>query len=283
MPHTTLVSTDLLAAHLSDSDWIVVDCRYNLKDEGWGRAEYERAHIPGAAFADLLHDLSSPPAPGTGRHPLPDPAQFVARASAWGIAAGKQVVAYDHAGGAWAARLWWLLRHYGHSAVALLDGGFPKWQAENRPVRSGVETRAPAQFTGQPRAGDEASVAEVARLGRDPAHRLIDARAAARYRGEQEPIDFAAGHIPGAANRFHELNLAPDGTFLPAEELKAQFAALLGTVPPENAVVYCGSGVTSIHHLVAMEHAGLPGARLYVGSWSEWIQDAGRERAVGEE
>jgi thiosulfate/3-mercaptopyruvate sulfurtransferase len=174
-----------------------------------------------------------------------------------------------------------MLRYYGHRAVALLDGGFPKWLREGRPTRSGVESRGPARFEGQPRAGEAADAAEVERIRRDPEYKLIDARAAVRYRGEQEPFDSEAGRIPGAVNRFHELNLAPDGTLLPAEALKAQFEALLGDVPPGQAVVYCGSGVTSAHHLVAMEHAGLPGARLYVGSWSEWIRDEKRERAKG--
>jgi thiosulfate/3-mercaptopyruvate sulfurtransferase len=279
MAYTTLVSTELLAAHLDDPAWVVMDCRYNLMDEGWGRAEYEQAHIPGAVFADLLDDLSSPPGPGTGRHPLPAPEQFIARASGWGIGPGTQVVVYDMAGGAFAARLWWMLRYFGHTAVALLDGGFPKWQREGRPARSGVERRPPARFEGRPQPALEADAAEVDRIRRDPAYKVVDARAPARYRGEQEPIDPVAGHIPGAVNRFHELNLAPDGAFLPAEELRAQYAALLGGVPPENAVVYCGSGVTSCHLLVALEHAGLPGGRLYVGSWSEWIRDERRERS----
>ena len=281
MPYTTLVSTDLLAEHLDDPDWVVVDCRYDLKVLDWGFAEYQRAHVPGAVFADLLKDLSSPPSPDTGRHPLPAPEQFVARASSWGIASGKQVIVYDHTVGAFAARLWWTLRYYGHMAVALLDGGFPKWLREGRPSRSGVESRVPARFEGQPHAAEAVEAAEVERIRLDPGHRLVDARTATRYRGEQEPLDPVAGHIPGAVNRFHEANVGPDGTFPPPEVLKEQFAALPGGAPPEQAVVYCGSGVTSAHHLVAMERAGLPGARLYVGSWSEWIRDEKRERAKG--
>ena len=282
MDYTTLVSTDLLAGHLDDPAWVVVDCRFELKDPEWGLAEYQKAHIPGAVYAHLDRDLAGPVTPATGRHPLPDPEAFSARLSSWGIDGSKQVVAYDTAGGAYAARLWWMLRYFGHTAVALLDGGFPKWTREGRPTRAGVETRPPVRFDGAPRSGAVADAQEVDRTRLDPAYRLIDARSAVRFRGEQEPIDPVAGHIPGAINRFHGENLGPDGAFLPSDELKQQFEALLGDVPPERAVVYCGSGVTSAHHLVAMEHAGMKGARLYVGSWSEWIRDARRARGSGD-
>lgn len=281
MTYTTLVPTDTLSAHLDDPQWVIVDCRFELKDPDWGPAEYQKAHIPGAVYAHLDHDLAGPVTHATGRHPLPDPEQFKIRLSSWGIDDGKQVVVCDTAGGAYAARLWWMLRRFGHTAVAVLDGGFPKWTREGRPTRAGVETRAPAQFEGTPRVGWVAAAQEVDLIRLDPAYRLIDARTPVRFRGEQEPIDPISGRIPGAVNRFHGENLAPDGTFLPPDELRAQFEALLGGVPPERAVVYCGSGVTSAHHLVAMEHAGLKGARLYVGSWSEWIRDERRARAVG--
>ncbi|MBI3763372.1 MAG: sulfurtransferase [Chloroflexi bacterium] len=281
MNYTTLVSTSLLASHLDDPVWIIVDCRFELKEPEWGFAEYQKAHIPGAAYASLDRDLAGPITPTSGRHPLPDPEQFKARLSNWGIDSSKQVVIYDTAGGAFAARLWWMLRYFDHDAVAVLDGGFPKWMREGRPTRAGIESRAPARFEGEAHPEWIAVTEEVDRIRIDPAYRLIDARTAIRYRGEQEPIDPIAGRIPGAANRFHGDNLTPEGTFLTPDELKAQFEALLGGVRPENAVVYCGSGVTSAHHLVAMEHAGLKGARLYLGSWSEWIRDERRARAKG--
>lgn len=282
MIHTTLISTDTLSAHLADLHWAVVDCRFDLAAPEWGAAAYRQAHIPGAVYAHLDRDLSGPITPTTGRHPLPASATFQARLSGWGIGKHTQVVVYDTEAGAYAARLWWLLRYYGHFAVAVLDGGFPKWQREGRPTRAGVEMRPPSHFVGRPNDGMYVGAEEVDRLRLDPRHRLIDARSAVRFRGEQEPIDPVAGHIPGAVNRFHGENLRPDGTFLPKEQLKAEFERLLAGAPPERAVVYCGSGVTSCHHLLAMEHAGLSGARLYVGSWSEWIRDERRPRAAGE-
>lgn len=282
MNDSTLVSTEMLVAHLEDPSWAVVDCRFELKEPEWGFAEYQKAHIPGAVYASLDRDLAGPITPTTGRHSLPAPDQFKARLSSWGIDATTQAVVYDAAGGAFAARLWWMLKYFGHSAVAVLDGGFPKWTREGRPTRAGIESHASAHFEGEPRPEWVAVTEEVDRIRIDPAYRVIDARTAIRYRGEQEPMDPIAGRIPGAVNRFHGENLAPDGTFLPPGELKAQFEALLGDVPPQRAVAYCGSGVTSAHHLVAMEHAGLKGARLYVGSWSEWIRDENRPKAKGE-
>jgi thiosulfate/3-mercaptopyruvate sulfurtransferase len=273
---TSIVATDIAAAHLDDPAWAFIDCRFDLLQPEWGRQEYAMAHLPGAVYADLNRDLSGPVTPQTGRHPLPEPAAIIARFSSWGISPATQVVVYDAAGGSFAARLWWLLRYYGHTAVAVLDGSFQKWQREGRPLRSGVEARQAAQFVGQPDPGMWVSTAEVDALRQDPANRLVDARASARFQGEQEFIDPVSGHIPGAVNRFHGENLGPDGTFQPADRLKAAFIALLGGVPAANAIVYCGSGVTSCHHLVAMEYAGLSGTRLYPGSWSEWIRDPAR-------
>jgi thiosulfate/3-mercaptopyruvate sulfurtransferase len=201
-----------------------------------------------------------------------------AQLSTWGINSNTQVVVYDHLGGAYASRLWWLLRFLGHNAAAILDGGLPAWQQAGYPLASGAESRPQASFRPEPNWDMLVTSADVERLRIDPAYRLIDARAAERFRGDSEPIDPVAGHIPGAVNRFHGENLSSDGSFLSAGELRRQFNDLLGSLPPANAVVYCGSGVTSCHHLVAMEHAGLPGARLYLGSWSEWITD--RKRPV---
>ncbi|NLG99411.1 MAG: sulfurtransferase [Chloroflexi bacterium] len=276
---STIISTEDLEKRLTDPDWVIVDCRFDLSNPDWGFAEYQKSHIPGAVYAHLDRDLSGPAGKETGRHPLPDLELFASRLGSWGIGAGKQVVVYDTNGGAYAARLWWMLRFLGHPAAAVLDGGFPKWQQEGRPVRAGVEQRAPAQFSPQPDWGMVVTADEVEQIRRSPDHRLIDARAPERFRGEVEPIDPVAGHIPGAVNRFHGSNLSPDGALLPAGTLRSQFMDLLGGVPPQNAVVYCGSGVTSCHHLLAMEIAGLPGARLYAGSWSEWITDRTRPTA----
>jgi thiosulfate/3-mercaptopyruvate sulfurtransferase len=273
---TTLVSTAELADHLRNPDWAVVDCRFDLARPDWGFTEYQSAHIPGSVYAHLDHHLSGPVTPFTGRHPLPDPEIMARRLSAWGIDARTQVVVYDTVGGAFAVRLWWLLRYMGHSGAAVLDGGFGKWQRENRPVAGGVQKRKPARFIPRPDPTMMVETGDVAQLRQDVEYRLIDARAFERYRGDHEPIDPIAGHIPGAINRFHGLNLTPDGTFLPPEILRQQFETLLDGAAPENTIVYCGSGVTSIHHILAMELAGLPGARLYPGSWSEWIRDPTR-------
>jgi thiosulfate/3-mercaptopyruvate sulfurtransferase len=275
-PYQTIVSTEIASAHIDDPDWAFIDCRFDLLKPDWGLAEYRSAHVAGAVYADLNQDLSSPVTPQTGRHPLPESSAIVNRFSSWGIGPRTQVVMYDAAGGTFAARLWWLLKYYGHIRAAVLDGSMGKWLSENRPMRSGVESRPSVQFEGSPNPGMWVSTAEVETLRRDPSFMLIDARASARFHGEQEFIDPIAGHIPGAVNRFTAANLTKDGIFLPPDRLKAEFTTLLGSLPPANAIFYCGSGVTSCHHLLAMEHAGLPGARLYPGSWSEWIRDPNR-------
>ena len=273
---TTLISTSELQPHLTDENWAIVDCRFDLARPEWGFGEYQKSHIPGAIYAHIDKDLAGPVTPVSGRHPLPDIDAFVRRLEAWGIGDETQVVAYDTSGGSFAVRLWWLLRWLGHPAVAVLDGGFPKWEAEGRPTTVGIETRPPAEFHPSPDWSIIATADEVDRIRQDPDYLLIDARAPERYRGEVEPIDPVAGHIPGAINRFYGLNLGPDGTFLPPEALRRQFQQLIGSIPPDHVVVYCGSGVTSIHHLLALELAGLPGPRLYAGSWSEWIRDPKR-------
>ncbi len=273
---STLISTNDLSTHLSDPNWVIIDCRFDLAKPEWGFEGYRESHISGAGYAHLDRDLAGPVRPQTGRHPLPEVEAMAARLGSWGIVADTQVVVYDTAGGAFAVRLWWLLRFLGHKQVAVLDGGFQKWQREGRPVASGVETRAPVRFIPHPDWNMLADAEEVERIRLHTGYRLVDARAPERFRGEREPIDPVAGHIPGAVNRFHGLNLSPEGVFLPPDTLREQFQALVGSTPPENVIVYCGSGVTSIHHILAMELAGLPGARLYVGSWSEWIRDRKR-------
>lgn len=274
--YSTLISTSDLQPHLTDEDWAIVDCRFDLAKPDWGQVSYQDSHIPGAVYAHMDRDLAGAVTSESGRHPLPDINTFSQRLGDWGIGNDTQIIAYDTTGGSFAVRLWWLLRLAGHQAVAILDGGFPKWQKEGRPTASGIETRPPAKFEPHPDLSRVVDAAEVERIRQNPDYCLIDARAPERYRGEQEPIDPVAGHIPGAVNRFHALNLTPDGTLLPAETLRTQFQSLIGDVPPDRVVVYCGSGITSIHHLLAMEIAGLPGARLYAGSWSHWIRDRKR-------
>ncbi|MDX1545805.1 MAG: sulfurtransferase [Rhodothermales bacterium] len=277
MPHTTLVSPETLRPYLADPDWAVVDCRFALGDPDRGRHAYREAHLPGAVYAHLDADLSGPIVPGTtGRHPLPDPATLAATLGGWGIGPGVQVVAYDDAGGAFAARLWWMLHWLGHPPAAVLDGGFPAWKRAGYPVRAGEEQRPARVFTPRPDPRRVADADAVDALRTDASCRLLDARAAERYRGAHEPIDPVAGHIPGAVNAPWAANLDDDGRFLPPKQLRRRFEKLLGGVPPARAAVYCGSGVTAAHDLLAMAHAGLGGARLYPGSWSHWITDPAR-------
>ncbi len=282
--HTLITAADLLP-HLADPDWAVVDCRYALADAEWGRREYAAGHIPGAVYADLHGDLAGPVVAGqSGRHPLPAVAALAARLGAWGIDAQVQVVAYDAAGGALAAaRLWWLLRWLGHPAVAVLDGGWQGWQAGGYPTVAGLETRTARRFTPQAPAARVADSATVQAALGDPSVRLLDARAADRYRGENETIDPVAGHILTAQSLPYAGNLDADGYFLPPATLRARFAAALGDVPAADAIYYCGSGVTAAHNLLAAAHAGLDEGRLYAGSWSEWITDPQRPHATSSE
>jgi thiosulfate/3-mercaptopyruvate sulfurtransferase len=277
--YATLISTETFGQHLNDPEWAVVDCRFYLADPGRGRREYLLAHIPGAIYAHLDEDLSGPVRRGvTGRHPLPGVDQAAGTFGGLGIGPGVQVVAYDDAGGALAAaRLWWLLRWLGHPAVAVLDGGWTAWQAEGRPVKTGEEKRQRREFVPRPRPELVVEAAEVEMRRRDPAFRLFDVRLPERYRGDKEPIDPVAGHIPGALNLPYVENLGPDGKFRSKDALRSMYRAALGELPAERAIFYCGSGATAAHNLLAMLHAGLGEARLYAGSWSEWITDPGRQ------
>lgn len=277
--HSTIVSTDLLAAHLDD--WTIVDCRFDLQNEPWGRDQYRLAHIPGAVYASLNADLSGTPSGSNGRHPLPSIDALAAVFGRLGIDRSSQVIAYDQDAGPYASRLWWMLRYLGHDACAVLDGGWAKWRREGRPSRSGDEVRRPATFRAAPRERSRVAIAEVVSRSADGGALLIDARAPERFEGRLETIDRAAGHIPGAANHFFKQNLAADGTMLPPETLRANFERLLSGREPGDAVMYCGSGVTACQNLLAMEHAGLPGTRLYVGSWSEWSSDPSRPIETG--
>jgi thiosulfate/3-mercaptopyruvate sulfurtransferase len=281
--HQTIVSSDELAPHLDDPTWTIVDCRYDLNDDRWGEEQYRAAHIPRAVYASLGHDLSGPKDGRNGRHPLPGHDVMATTFGLWGIGPDVQVVAYDQDAGMYASRLWWMLRYMSHDAVAVLDGGLARWVHEGYSTRADREQWQPATFTGEPRQDWRVDVNQVlADLG-NPSRMLVDARAEGRYRGESEAIDNVAGHIPGARNYFFQRNLTEDKTFRKPEELRQQWQSLLGSRPPGEVVMYCGSGVTACHNLLAMEYAGLEGARLFPGSWSEWSSDPARPIGTGSE
>ena len=274
--HTTLISTDFLARHLDASSWLIADCRYSLKDETWGHAQYARGHIPGAVFVSLAHDLAAEGNGINGRHPLPLPDVMAATFGRLGIGDQTQVIAYDQDAGAFASRLWWMLRYMGHEAVAVLDGGFAKWTREGRITRTGVEKRPAAVFTPRVQSRMRLTVDEVSEHLGDDTMLLVDARSPERFAGQPDPLDNVFGHIPGARNRYYRDNISPEGTLRPPAELRQAFARVLEDRPPEDVVTYCGSGVTACHNLLAMEHAGLRGGRLFAGSWSEWEADPDR-------
>lgn len=273
MLYETLISAAELSRHIDNPQWVVIDCRFSLDNTDRGRQDYLQAHIPGAVYAHLNEDLSGQNIPGkTGRHPLPDQENFARTLSQWGIGDGVQVVAYDDKGGAMAAaRLWWMAQWMGHRAVAVLNGGWQQWKNMAYPTASGLETRKSWVFTPHVRNDVLFSSADVLKIVRNPGYRILDARGADRYRGENETIDPVAGHIPGAISAPFSGNLDAAGLFLSPKDLKARVAPLLGNVPPERTVFYCGSGVTAAHNLLALKHAGLGDARFYAGSWSEWI------------
>jgi thiosulfate/3-mercaptopyruvate sulfurtransferase len=275
MTFTTLISAEELATHLDERSWRIFDCRHDLMRPEAGEQAYRTAHIPNAQFLHVDRDLSGPLTGRNGRHPLPDPSVFAAILARAGVSNESQVVAYDDAGGAYAARLWWLLRWLGHTKVAVLDGGIAAWAAAGLPLTDRDPPVAPAAFAWQ-LAAPTIDASEALREDL----LLIDARAPARHRGEQEPIDPVAGHIPGSVNRPFPDNLTEDAMFKPAAQLRAEFERLLQGRPAQSAVAYCGSGVTACHNLLALEIAGLPGARLYPGSWSEWCADPQRPVAT---
>jgi thiosulfate/3-mercaptopyruvate sulfurtransferase len=281
MIHHTLISTEALAANLSDPDLVVFDCRHDLMDVASGRKAYAAGHIPGARFAHLDENLSGPKTGRSGRHPLPAATPFASWLGQQGVDERKQVVAYDASGGYYAARLWWMLRWLGHDDTAVLDGGMRRWIQLGLPTRDEVPAPARGDFVARPRPGLAASADEVLLAGRDPAARVLDARAPERYRGEVEPIDKVAGHVPGARNHPFGLSLDAQGRFLSRAVLREALTASLDGVAPERAIAMCGSGVTACHLLLALEHAGLGGGRLYAGSWSEWSSDPARPVSTG--
>jgi thiosulfate/3-mercaptopyruvate sulfurtransferase len=277
----TLVSADDLAANLSNPELVVVDCRFDLRDPGAGERAYLASHVPGAIYAHLDRDLADLSRPGRGRHPLPEADAFCATLSRWGMTPRHQLVAYDAGDCAHAARLWWMVRMLGHERVAVLDGGLAAWASQGKPLDSAIPRPKPGKFSGRFDVRSMASTAVVAARMASGNGKLIDARAEERFRGEIEPIDRVPGHIPGAVNRPFGRNLGPDGKFKSPGALGEEFRALLGDSPSNEALLMCGSGVTACHNLLAMEHAGLRGARVYPGSWSEWVSDPSRPIARG--
>ncbi len=278
---STLISAADLAARLERPGWVIIDCRSDLTDASAGQAAYLQAHLPGAMFAHLERDLAGPISDATGRHPLPAVEAFVHTLRSWGVDTGSQVVVYDAGNSAFAARVWWMLRWLGHDAVAVLDGGFRAWQAAGWPLSREIPQPTRGNFTAHEQPGCRLETGDVARLIGSSDWRIVDARSAERFAGVVEPIDGVAGHIPGAVNHPFARNLAGDGRFLPAEALRTALQGTLAGVAPERAVVMCGSGVTACHNILAFEIAGLGGAKLYAGSWSEWIRDPTRPVATG--
>ncbi len=274
MTFNTLVSCDELARHLDDPEWRIFDCRHLLSDVGYGEKGYAEGHLPGAVFMHLDRDLSGAMNGHNGRHPLPDPQLLAGKMGAAGVGRKTQVVVYDDDGGIYAVRLWWLLRWMGHDHVAVLDGSIRQWISQGRPLTTDVPRCAPVVFELALRDWVVTSEQIVANLNAND-FCLIDARGPDRFRGENETMDPVGGRIPGARNRFFRDNL-DDGSFRPAAELRQEYLGVLAGVEPSQAVMYCGSGVTACHDLLAMEIAGLPGARLYAGSWSEWCADPRR-------
>lgn len=277
----TLVSAAELADQIDAHDVAVVDCRFDLRDPAAGERAYTAGHLPRAVYANLDRDLADLSKQGRGRHPLPDADAFCATLGRWGISPDHRVVCYDTRDGAHAARLWWMLRLLGHDGVAVLDGGFDAWVRLGGHVDRNLPRPRPQKYQARFNARAIATTAVVAARMASGNGVLVDARSAERFRGEVEPIDRVAGHIPGAINRPYTENLRPDGTFRTGEELGNDFVRLIGLTPVAETVLMCGSGVTATHNLLAMEHAGLRGARVYPGSWSEWISDPARPIARG--
>jgi len=281
MPASPLITAADLAEHLDDPAWRIIDCRFDLRQPAAGEAGYHEGHIPGALYAHLDRDLSGPITPDSGRHPLPDPQRLRETFSTWGIDSDSQVICYDAQANAYAGRLWWLLRWLGHERVAVLDGGLNAWEAGNNPFDTATPAITPSTFRGNPHPDMLVTTQELVTRFDSNTQRLIDVRTPERYAGETEPFDPVAGHIPGAYNLPYQNNLDSSDRYLPAEALKKMYRRVLDDVAPEHCIVMCGSGVTACQSLIALELAGMSGAKLYAGSWSEWIRDTNRPVAEG--
>ena len=277
-----LIQAEDLAERLEDTALRIFDCRFDLARPDAGRAHYDDEHLPGAAYADLNRDLSAPQTPGSGRHPLPTPAAFETQLRRWGVSGDSVIVAYDDGNSMYAARLWWMLRWLGHEQSLVLDGGMRRWMQLGLPLDETIPSRPPGNFVAHPHPELVVDAQQVLAASRDSTSLILDVRAPERFRGDVEPIDAVAGHVPGARNHPFTSSLGADGRFLPAAELRVALEQRLAGMPAQSTVAMCGSGVSACHLLLAMEVAGLPCARLYAGSWSEWSRDPSRPVARGE-
>ncbi|WP_372364537.1 sulfurtransferase [Candidatus Uabimicrobium sp. HlEnr_7] len=270
--YTTLIDIEELQEKYCKDSWVIIDCRFYLKNEQLGYENYLQSHIPGAVYANLNIDLSGITTLKSGRHPLPNMQDFCTTLGLWGIDQTKQVVVYDDNGGAISSRLWWMLRYLQHQQVAVLNGGWTHWQQKKYSVESGLQKNKKTEFVGKPKKQKKLSLQEV--VNNRHHYVLVDSRSTKRYNGEQEPIDPIAGHIPGAINYCHENNVDAEKIFLSQQQLHKNFGCLLNNTSPEKVVFYCGSGVTACRNILAMEHIGKKGAKLFVGSWSEWCRNS---------
>lgn len=282
MSFQTIISVEDLNNNVANEKWFIFDCRFLLKDPNGGLVKYKQGHIPGAQFADMDTDLSSPMTRSSGRHPLPNAKSFVERLQAWGVSNGSQVICYDDMSGAFAARMWWLLNWLGYEDVAVLDGGIDKWTANGLPLEQDTRTRTRGTFSGQ---ANDAMWVDIEYVTQQLLHSnitLLDARSAERFTAKDCKTDPVPGHIPGAENYPFARNLNKQGSFLSAEELQKRFAPVFSSNTPDQVINMCGSGVTACHNALAMRIAGQPLPRLYVGSWSEWTKDSSRPVATGD-
>ncbi len=282
MSYQTIISIDDLNQNLSNDNWYIFDCRFSLKDPNEGFNKFNQGHIPGAQFANMDNDLSSPKSESSGRHPLPNPDIFIQKLRDWGVNNDSQIVCYDDVSGAYAARMWWLLYWLGHQDVAVLDGGIEKWIEKNFPIETEVKQRSLGSFSGMANDDMWVDIGFVEQQLEQGQITLLDARPATRFTAEDQKTDPVPGHIPGAINYPFADNLDQQGMLLPAEELRQRFTQIFATNQQKQIINMCGSGVTACHNLLAMNIAGFPMPRLYVGSWSEWIRDQNRPVATKE-
>ena len=281
MTYQTIISVEDLHNHLSNDDWFIFDCRFLLKDPEGGLKKFVEGHIPGAQFADMDKDLASTMTPSSGRHPLPDPNELINKLKAWGVNNTSQIICYDDMSGAFAARMWWLLKWLRHDNVAVLDGGIDKWTTSNLPLEAEVREREKGTFEGQANNNMWVDVGFVKQQLAENKINLLDARSGDRFTAKDAKTDPVAGHVPGAMSFPFAGNLTKQGVFLSAEDLRQRFTETFSDTENKEVINMCGSGVTACHNLLAMSIAGLPMTRLFVGSWSEWIKDKSRPVATG--
>ncbi len=282
MKYQTIISVEDLNKNLNTQDWLIFDCRFILKNPEGGLKKFNQGHIPGAQYADMDKDLASPMTSTSGRHPLPNPDEFINKLQSWGVNNTSQIICYDDMSGAFAARMWWLLKWLGHNDVAVLDGGIDKWTANNLTLETDTQQKAAGSFSGQANNDMWVDVEFVQKELAENNITLLDARSAERFTAKDTKTDPVAGHVPGAMSYPFAENLSKQGVFLPLEELQKRFAPMLLSSEKKEVINMCGSGVTACHNLLAMSIAELPMSRLFVGSWSEWIKDKSRPVATGD-